>query len=245
MRVNHLVAPLVLVSLVALPAAWAGQFGDYKPKGFLSDYARLKPEGGKSIAYIYRDPQVDASKYSKIMIDRIKIYLKEDAKSKEIDPAAMKQLADYFHAAIVKAVEGAYPVVREPGADVLRLRVAITDLVPNQPEVSMITLAVPFAWVGEAGAGVAKGQVGSTPFVGEATVEMEALDGKSHKQIGAYVETRVGKKYDIDLDRGVEKAVEKGMDSYMKAYETWAYTKQSMDHWARLIRERLDAARAK
>jgi hypothetical protein len=31
----------------------------------------------------------------------------------------------------------------------------------------------------------------------------------------------------------------------MKAYETWACTKQSMDHWVRLIRERLDAARAK
>lgn len=33
------------------------------------------------------------------------------------------------------------------------------------------------------------------------------------------------------------------MDSYMKAYETWDYTRQSMDHWAQLTRERLDAAR--
>ncbi len=65
----------------------------------------------------------------------------------------------------------------------------------------------------------------------------------SHKQLGAYIETRIGKKYDIDLDSGIGKAVEKGMDSYMKAYETWDYTRQSMDHWAQLIRERLDAAR--
>ena len=54
----------------------------------------------------------------------------------------------------------------------------------------------------------------------------------SHKQLGAYIETRIGKKYDIDLDSGIGKAVEKGMDSYMKAYETWDYTRQSMDHWA-------------
>jgi len=153
------------------------------------------------------------------------------------------KLADYFHAAIVKAVEVAYAVVREPGPDVLRLRVAITDLVPNQPEASVITLAVPFAWVGETALGAAKGHFGRSPFLGEATVEMEALDSMSHKQLGAYIETRIGKKYDIDLDSGIGKAVEKGMDSYMRAYETWAYTRQSMDHWAPLIRERLDAAR--
>lgn len=196
-----------------------------------------------SAAYIYRDPKVDAFKYKKLMIDRIKIYLNEDAKSKEIDPTAMKELTDYFHAAIVKAVEDAYPVVREPGPDVLRLRIAVTDLVPNQPEASVVTLVVPFAGFAEAGAGAATGHAGSTPFVGQASVEMEMLDSENHTQAGAYIETRVGKKYDFDLNQGVEIAFDKGIDSYLKAYGTWDYTKQSMDHWARLIRERLDAAR--
>jgi hypothetical protein len=233
-----------MVSLAILPATWAGQFGNYEPKGFLSDYNMLQSEGGKSISFIYRDPQVDTSKYPKLLIDRIKIYLKTDAESKEIDPEAMKALADYFHAAIVKAVESAYTVVREPGPDVLRLRVAITDLVPNQPEASVITLVVPYAWVGESVLGAAKGHLGRSPFLGEATVEMEALDSMSHKQLGAYIETRIGKKYDIDLESGIGQAVERGVDSYMKAYETWAYTRQSMDHWAQLIRERLDADRS-
>jgi hypothetical protein len=124
----------------------------------------------------------------------------------------------------------------------LRLRIAVTDLVPTKPEASVISLAVPFAWVADAGAGVAQDRPGSTPFVGEATVEMEALDSQSSEQIAAYVETRVGKKYHIDLDKGVRDAVETGVGDYMKAYSTWAYAKQAMDHWARLIRERLDAA---
>lgn len=245
MRKTKFTAALLMAALAAAPAAWAGQFGDYKPHGFLSDYAKLKPEGGDSHAYLYRDPKVDAAKYKKLMIDRIKIYLKDDAESKEIDPTAMKELADYFHQAIVKAVEGAYPVVRKAGPDVLRMRIAITDLVPNKPEASVVSLAVPFLWVGEAGAGAAKGEIGSTPFVGEVTVEMEALDSTSSKQVAAYIETRVGKKYNVDLDEGVGKAVEKGVGSYLKAYSTWAYTKQSMDHWAQLIRERLDAAHGK
>jgi hypothetical protein len=224
---------------MAAASAWAGQFGDYKPHGFLSDYSKLKPEGGDSEAYKYRDPKADVAKYKKLMIDRVKIYLKNDAKSKEIDPAELKELTDYFHRAIVKAVEGAYPVVRTPGADVLRLRIAITDLVPNKPEASVVTLVVPYLWVAEGGAGVAEGKAGSTPFIGEATVEMEALDSKSSKQVAAYIETRVGKKY--NWTQGVGTAAK----DYLKAYNTWAYTKQSMDHWAQLIRERLDAAHGK
>lgn len=223
-------------------ATGAEQLGDYKPHGFLSDYSKLKPEGGDSDAYVFKSAQGFA-KYNKLMVDRIKIYLKEDAESKEIDPAELKELADYFHQAIVKAVEPAYPVVREAGPDVLRLRIAITDLVPNKPEASVVTLAVPFLWVGDAGAGAAQGNVGGTPFIGEVTVEAEALDSSTSEQVGAYIETRIGKKYHVKLDKGVSDAVTTGVGDYLKAYSTWAYTKQAMDHWAAKLRSRLDASR--
>jgi hypothetical protein len=219
----------------------AGQMpmlGDYTPKGFLSDYSGLHPEGGESEAFVYRDPKAEPARYNKLLIDRIKIFFKEDAEYKGIDPAELKELADYFHNAIVKALEDAYPVVDKPGPDVLRLRIAITDLVPNKPEASVVTLVVPFLWVGEAGAGAAQGDAGSTPFVGEATVEMEALDSTTNKQLAAYVETRTGKKY--HWTKGVGTAVA----DYVKAYSTWAYTQQAMDHWAKQIRTRLDAAKA-
>ena len=117
----------------------------------------------------------------------------------------------------------------------LRLRIAITDLVPNKPEASMVTLVVPFLWVGEAGAGAKEGEVGSTPFVGEATIEMEAMDSASNQQIAAYIETETAKKYKWDQGIG------EGIDAYTKAYSTWAYTKKAMDDWAKLIRERMDA----
>jgi hypothetical protein len=241
----QLATALLLAAAVTFPiGSLATQFGDYKPHGFLSDYAKLKPEGGDSEAYVYRNPQ-GIGKYGKLMIDRIKIYLKEDAESKEIDPAELKELADYFHQAIVKAVEPAYPVVREPGPDVLRLRIAIADLVPNRPEASVVSLVVPFVWVGEAGAGVAKGQTGSTPFVGEVTIEAEALDSKTNAQIGAYIETRIAKKYHVKLDEGVSDAVKTGVGDCLKAYSTWSYTKQAMDHWAAKLRSRLDAAHGK
>ena len=217
----------------------AGQFGDYKPHDFLSDYSGLKAEGGDSEAYLYLPEGVDRTKYRKVMVDRIKIFLKEDAEYKGIDPAEMKELADYLHDAIKKALGSAYPVVRNPGPDVLHLRVAITDLVPNKPAASLVTLAVPFAWAAEGSAGAAQGEVGSTPFVGEASIELEVLDSVSHEQVAAFIETRSAKKY--DWDEGATEAA----TSYLKAYSTWAYTKEAMDHWAQMIRQRLDTAHGK
>ena len=173
------------------------------------------------------------------MIDRIKIFLSEDADYKGVDPAELKELTDYFHKAIIKAVEGAYPVVREAGPDVLRLRIAITDLVPNKPEASVVTLVVPFLWVADAGSGVADGHTGSTAFVGHASIELEALDSKSSEQVAAYIETRMAKKYNWT------EGVSTGVSDYVKAYSTWDYTKQAMDFWAKLIRQRLDEAHGK
>ena len=217
----------------------AKELGEYQHKDFMSDYSKLEPEGGESKAFGYRDSTVEFKKYNKLMIDRIKVWVKDDAEYKGIDPAELKELVDYFHQAIVDAVSDKYPVVTEPGPDVLRLRLAITDLVPNKVSASVVSLVVPALWLGEAGAGAAEGEAGSTPFVGEATIELEAMDSQSNKQVAAYIETRIGKKYYWT------KGVATGISQYSKAYSTWAYTKEAMDYWANLVRERLDAARTK
>ena len=239
-KLVSLLGPAIVVTLAfagtgyAVEQAESAPFGDYEPKGFLSDYSQLEPEGDDSNAYIYENLSVDRSRYNKVMVDRIKMFLAEKADYKGIDPTELKELADYFHQAIVRALGKEYPVVEEAGPDVVRLRIAVTDIIPTKPEASVVTLVVPFVWMGEAGAGVAGGEAGSTPFVGEATVEMEALDSLSSEQIGAYIEHRVGKKYHRT------KGVETGVKDYLKSYSTWAYTKQAMDAWAQLIRQRMD-----
>jgi hypothetical protein len=225
--------------LAADAAAGSGQhpkFGDYQTKGFLSDYSKLELRADTEDTFFFQDPNTDISQYKKLMVERIKVWLKEDAAYKGIDPAEIKELTDYFHNAIVEAVEGQYPIVREPGPDVLRLRIAMTDLVPTKPSASLITLVVPFLWVAEAGSGVVTDEAGSTPFVGEVTIELEALDSQSNRQIAAFIERKIGLKYHWN------KGVKTGVTDYLKAYSTWAYTKQAMDHWAQAIRDHLDKA---
>jgi len=155
------ITTLVAAALLALSAsATAATFGDYQSVGFLSDYGKLRQQPG-SDAYGWSEPATQIGAYDKVIVDRIKIYLKQDAERGEIDPTSMKALADYFHDAIIKQLRRHYQVVREPGPGVLRLRVAVTDLVPNKPEASVMTLAIPFGGVAEAGIGALGGDAGS------------------------------------------------------------------------------------
>jgi len=249
---ENLLSMLLLSALFAVPVASTAEaaasaaheetttaelkFGDYQAVGFLSDYSNISKTANDYGSYEYKDTTADFSKYNKLLVDRIKIFFKDDSDYKGIDPDELKVLTDYFYEAVNKAVGDAYPMVNEPGPDVLRLRVAVTDLVPNKPEASVATLVIPFAWVADAGSGVVKGEVGSTMFTGHATIEVEALDSHSSNQLVAFIETETGKKYDW------AKGVTRGVTGYVNAYSKWNYTRQAMDDWAHLLRARLDAA---
>lgn len=240
MKLKYIISTLLLSVVIAAPVAVMAapdmMFGEYEAKGFMTDYSKISKTKDAKGSYEYVDPTVDFSKYNKLLVDRIKIFFKEDSEYKGIDPDELKVLTDYFYEAINKAVGDAYPMVVEPGPDVLRMRVAVTDLVPNKTEASLVSLAVPFAWIADAGTGVAKGEAGSTMFTGEATVEAEFLDSVSSQQLVAHIETQVGKKYDW------AKGIDAGVKGYLNAYSKWNYTRKAMDDWAYLLRVRLDAA---
>lgn len=215
------------------------KIGDYQPVGFLSSYAGLKPDPDDDHAFIKRAPADVAKKYNKVMVDRIKVFFEDEASYKGIDPTDLKALTDYFHHAIIEALGDAYPVVDKAGPDVIRLRIAVTNVVPNKPLASVVTLAVPFLWLADAGTGVAQGETGSTAFVGKASVEMEALDSVTSKPLAAYIATEIPSKYNW------VNGIQKGVTDYVHAYTTWSYTKEAMDIWAKYIRDRMDAVRGK
>jgi len=201
-----------------------------KYSGFLSDYSQLKPLSEDSKAMNYINPQADMTKYKKVIVERIIVWLKEDAEYKGIDPDAMKAMTDYFHEALVRELGSEYPIVTEPGPDVMRLRIAITDLVPTKTAMSVVVLAVPFASAADIAAGAAtKGGVGSPPYLGRAGIEAEGIDSETLQPVFSYVETRYGKKYDAENPGG-----------YLKGFSEWGYVKQAFDFWAKKVRTRLD-----
>jgi hypothetical protein len=201
-----------------------------KYSGFLSDYSKLQPDPDGSGAERYRNPEIDASKYNKVLLEKIMVSLKDDAQYKAVDPDALKAMSDYLHEAIVRELGDAYPIVNEPGPDVLRVRVAITDLAPTKTEMTMVMLVVPYATVADLASGAAsKGGVGSPPYLGHAGIEAEGLDSETLQPVFEYVDQRFGKKYDPE-----------NPGSYFQAYKEWGYVQQAFDYWAKKFRQRLD-----
>jgi hypothetical protein len=144
-------------------------------------------------------------------------------------------MTDYFREAIARELGSDYPIVTEPGPDVLRLRIAVTDLVPTKTAVTVLVLVTPYATVADLASGAAsKGGAGSAPYLGRAGIEVEGIDSVTLQQVFAYMEERYGKKYDAE-----------NPGSYFKAYTEWGYVQQAFDFWAKKFRTRLDEIHGK
>lgn len=211
--------------------------------GFLTHADRLQPVPGDSGAYRWMDPSADLGRYNRILLERIQVQLASDAEYKAVDPTELKTLTDYFQQSIVKALGDAYPVVTQPGPGVLRVRITIVDLVPTKPEMSVVTLVVPYATVADVASGAASGgPVGSAPYLGRTGIAAQFIDGQTGRVIAEYADTQVGRKYVVDTSKGLGSAITTGVSDYAKAYSTWAYAQQAFDGWAQQFRARLDQA---
>ena len=151
-----------------------------RPSGFLGDYSGFRTDPDEPDIFYYEKPGVDWQRFKRLQIDPILVYYKPDAKDKPIDPNTLKKMTDYFGNALVKAVEDKYPVVSESGADVLRIRAAITELNPSNVLVNVVTSVALFA-----------------VDMGGAAMEAEFLDSETGERLAAIVHKRVGTPIDM------------------------------------------------
>jgi hypothetical protein len=196
-----------------------------KPKeysGFLVDYSQLKPGPKGGVAMVYRKKGVDFKKYNKIMLDHVVFYLKDDAKNKSIDPVQMAELSQKFHQSAIDALGSAYPLVDKPGPDVMRIRVAITDLELPSHTANAINTILP---EGTAISTVKKGATGKGTAVGEISMEFEFLDSETNQRIVAGVDRRAGDKIDSTNKLGT--------------------AEDAFKFWAQRLRTRLDEVHGK
>jgi len=129
------------------------------------------PEGGAKLRWI--KPGTDFKKYNKFMVDSVIFYLSKESENQGIDPEVMKEMSDSFNKELVAAFKDKYPIVSEPGPDVMRIRIAITNVKQSRPGISAITSIVP---VGIVVSTVKRGATGGWSGSGETTAEFMALD---------------------------------------------------------------------
>jgi hypothetical protein len=212
--------------------------------GFLTDYARLAPMPGGGGMLCWREAGVAWKQYDKVMVERIQVYLKQGS-SQPVDPTDLKMLIDYFHGDLVKAVKGEVQVATAAGPGVLRVRIALTDLVPTNQMASLAGTAVPYGFVAEIGSGAADGKpAGSTPYLGQTGMEVQFRDGGTGKVLGECADTEIGLKYAADLNRGASGAAETWVNGYLDSFTSWNYAKQAFDKWSAAFAARFAELRA-
>ena len=154
-----------------------GATAEVQKLGFLGDYAQYLqpgPEGGAKMRWL--KPGVNFGKYNKVMLDSVIFFFADSSGYKGIDPQALKELADGCDQQVVNVLKGTYPLVGEPGPDVVRIRFAITDLEQSRPGLSAVTTVVP---IGLGISIIKKGATGAWTGSGATGAELMAIDSMS------------------------------------------------------------------
>ncbi|UCF33420.1 MAG: DUF3313 domain-containing protein, partial [Phycisphaerales bacterium] len=209
--------------------AAAGCAGGPPRSGFLADYSGFQEAAEHAPVWAYVDPDGRThklhariwedrknwnalSKYDRILIDPVVVHLRPHAKAVWLDPQRLDRLTQYMHDAAVAAVEDGYPVVDEPGENVLRFRAAITDVRPAIGHVPMDLDRRP-----------ARAWANSRP--GAAWLEGEAVDSVSGERIVGLILSARGSYFDA-----------------FKEEDRWEHSRRAIDGLASYIREGLDEA---
>ncbi len=145
--------------------------------GFLEDYSRLRVDqnGDRSMQWSEKK-DFNWNQYRKIMLDPVVLYYHTEAKNKEIDSEKVKKLTDYFRKAVEKKLADEYPIVTTPGPDVLRIRTAITEIIPANPAINYPAMAVVFFPID----------------MGGAVIEVEFLDSETNEVMATMVDKKMG-----------------------------------------------------
>jgi len=198
---------LVLALCAGLAACAAKEPRRAGQSGFLGDYSQLVPgEPGKA-SMIYRKPGLDTRKYRDIVIDPVRVVLKPDA-DREVDPASLNSLATLYRERLVDEISPVYPLARVVGPQTLRLRVAITDVVPGKPVRNVMSIMPVGFIVSQA----TYASTGEYPDVGQSETELELLDAVTGERLVAAVDRRVGTKAPLRAP----------LDDAKDAIEAWA-----------------------
>lgn len=197
---------LTMVLLVVLVSMLIGCTSTQPKKqvysGFIQDYPAFK-KGADDVDLRYLNSDVDLKKYKKVMMDEVVFFFKTDSDYKGIHPSEIQELSKKFYSIFVKTLGDIF--TDTPGPDVVRMRLAVTDIEPSNSVSSAMTTVVP---VGLAVSLIKKGATGEYTGIGSASTEVEFLDSMTNERVAVAIDRAPGGKMDIGELSPVESAFE-------------------------------------
>ncbi|MFT5387559.1 MAG: hypothetical protein ACI9E5_000690 [Candidatus Omnitrophota bacterium] len=144
--------------------------------GFLGNYSNFYPSKAYEGMLIDHAANKDIAEYQYFIIDPVLIYFTASSESVGVDRETLNELTLYFEEKLEDKLSKNYTVVTTPGPGVLRVRIAITDIVPNKPYLNA-------HWATK----VTKAGIGG------ASIEVEFLDSQTNERIAAVIDDRQGR----------------------------------------------------
>lgn len=183
MKIRQALGLFALAIGISLSAAAVAEEGD---SGFLGDYSALtktKDAAGDTVMR-YVNPKIKPGAYQQIMIDATQYY-PVPAPTKQVSAATLEEIRNYVDKGLREKLGAKVPLASQPGPGVLRVRPAITAVVPQTPGLKPYQ-ALPIAFVVTA----AKGR-GKEAAI---NIEVEAVDSVTGERMGASVRKGTGAK---------------------------------------------------
>lgn len=163
-----------------------------EPSGFLKDYSKLHAaanETDSTLVYFTPD-KAKFKSYTKVLVEPVQVWRGEKSDAKDMDKEDANYLSQFLWSRLNEEFRKDYIMVQEPAPGVMRLRVGITEAGKNIPVLDNLTAPVSMVlFDGKKSLG------GIQPFVGRATIEVEATDSQTGELLAAAVDRRGGSKY--------------------------------------------------
>jgi len=153
--------------LLLLAAAFAPACKSKGPKGvgFLDDYSKLEANKERPGSFVWYKPGADLRQYDYLLIDPIVVIAHKGSATDQLTAELKKKATDGFREVLFETIDPYYTVVEKAGLHVLRVRIALTDLTPDEGE-----------------------------GMGSASLEGELLDSRTGDRLAAFVSTVRGSK---------------------------------------------------
>lgn len=194
--------------------------------GFLGDYSMLT-EGKRSLVMeghedeallLYKNPDADWRKYKKVILDPVTVWIGKDSQMAKVPGEDRQRLADALWAQFHESLKQDYELTTQPGPDVMRVQVAMTEADKSMVVLDTISSIVPQLRVLS---GLKSGVTGVSAFTGSASGELKITDSETGGMLFAAVDRRGGTK------------------SLRGLFNSWHDIEEAYRFWAEKLRFRL------
>lgn len=185
----RIVTILLFLSAAGCARTYQARYVD--TSDFLNDYSILKEDQDDDALLSYWKDGTDWSHYKKIIVDPVVIRKTKDSDLNDRPQIESSRLKDLFEYRVREALKKDFKLVTKPGADTIRVQLAITDAETSTLLLDQLTTLYPSA---RASSLLKRIVLGSESFVGKASIERKVIDSTTGELLMASADCRAGGK---------------------------------------------------